>query len=338
MLYGVVTALAFQEPTLAFARTQTSTTRVASIVPAASNLPSTKIPISTLGQIAAPPALIAPTVPLTPQPRVANPARIVKRAVHARREPSVFQREQSMSHAELMTRWEPLIKKAARRFTVPASWIREVMRIESGGRTMMAENTHIVSSQGALGLMQVQPGTYAEMRMQYRLGPDPFDPHDNIFAGAAYLRWLRGKYGFPTMFEAYDDGPGNLEQRTAKGVLLPAETRNYVSVISLKLGVAPPAFTAQPNPATLSPTNTIAESTSRPVTLDPALTTSCNFTRPDGSPLAVDCTQVTSVRQPLLSDFSATTQSIITVASVDQRIRESEYEVRRVVLAHGGHV
>src|SRR5215472_3845139 len=112
-----------------------------------------------------------------------------------------------MSQAQLMNRWEPLIKKAARRFAVPAGWIREVMRFESGGRTMMAENVRIASSQGALGLMQLQRGTYADMRALFALGRDPFNPHDNVFAGAAYLRWLHGKYGYPAMFEAYDDGP-----------------------------------------------------------------------------------------------------------------------------------
>jgi hypothetical protein len=155
--------------------------------------------------------------------------------------PSVFAREKQMSFTDLMRRWEPLIKKASKRFKVPADWIREVIRLESGGRTMLAEHTPMVSSHGAQGLMQLLPATYSEMRTQYRLGANPFDPHDNIFAGAAYLSWLRGKYGYPAMFTAYNDGPGNYEQRTAKGQQFPAETQNYLSAATLVLGGGTPA-------------------------------------------------------------------------------------------------
>jgi soluble lytic murein transglycosylase-like protein len=45
-----------------------------------------------------------------------------------------------------------------------------------------------------MGIMQVMPQTYTEIRARYRLGPDPFDPYDNIQAGAAYLRRLKSKY------------------------------------------------------------------------------------------------------------------------------------------------
>ena len=44
-----------------------------------------------------------------------------------------------------------------------------------------------------MGIMQLMPGTYQEMAAQYRLGSDPFDPHDNIFAAAGYLRWLKSQ-------------------------------------------------------------------------------------------------------------------------------------------------
>lgn len=311
ILYGTVAAVALQEPSPRTALAgQRQPFKVVSIVP---SLP-TKTAKPTPGQIAA----------RSLSPRV----------------PSVFQREQSMSYGQLMTRWEPIIKKAAKRFTVPAGWIREVMRIESGGRTMMAENARTVSSQGALGLMQLQAGTYSEMRKLYGLGPDPFEPHDNIFAGAAYLRWLRSRYGFPTLFEAYNDGPGNLEQRLTTGVLLPAETRNYVSTIAVKLGVTPPvtALPTTPIATTLTTTDSIATSTARPVALTPAFTTSCNFTRPDGSVLTIDCSQVTSVRAPLLDDISSQAQSIITIGSVDQRVRENEETAKQLVRSHGGHV
>jgi soluble lytic murein transglycosylase-like protein len=72
------------------------------------------------------------------------------------------------------------------------------------------------------------PETYNDMREAYGLGQDPYAPEDNIVAGTAYLRRLHARYGFPAMFAAYNDGPGNYERRMADGTSLPAETRNYV--------------------------------------------------------------------------------------------------------------
>ncbi|HEY2444701.1 MAG TPA: lytic transglycosylase domain-containing protein, partial [Rhizomicrobium sp.] len=118
-----------------------------------------------------------------------------------------------MGFGALMSRWNPLVGEAAQRFHVPENWIRIVMQVESGGRTMSAEDRPITSSAGAMGLMQLMPSTYNDMRADYRLGPDPYAPRDNVMAGAAYLRWLESKYGYPAMFAAYTDGPGNLEAR-----------------------------------------------------------------------------------------------------------------------------
>ena len=64
---------------------------------------------------------------------------------------------------------------------LPAAWIRAVS-VESNG------DPRAVSPKGAMGLMQVMPDTWAALRVRYRLGRDPYDPHDNIMAGAAYIR------------------------------------------------------------------------------------------------------------------------------------------------------
>src|SRR5579864_3650894 len=80
------------------------------------------------------------------------------------------------------------------------------------------------------------PATYRDMRQQYGLGADPSDPHDNVLAGTAYLRWLYEKYGFPKMFAAYNAGPGTLEASQAADRNLPDETRAYVSGIANILG------------------------------------------------------------------------------------------------------
>ncbi len=74
------------------------------------------------------------------------------------------------------------VTEAAQRFGVPAAWIRAVMRAESHG------DRRAISPKGALGLMQLMPDTWAGLRIRYDLGPDPYDPRDNILAGAAYLR------------------------------------------------------------------------------------------------------------------------------------------------------
>ena len=60
--------------------------------------------------------------------------------------------------------WGPYIKEASAKFDVPEKWIREVMRQESGGRLYGRNGGLITSGAGAMGLMQVMPGTYDELR------------------------------------------------------------------------------------------------------------------------------------------------------------------------------
>jgi hypothetical protein len=150
--------------------------------------------------------------------------------------PSVFERELAMRPSALINRWQPYIAEASERFHISASWIRAVMREESGGRTVLAGDQPITSRAGAVGIMQLMPDTYAEMRQQYALGADPFDPHDNVIAATAYLRWLERKYGFPNMFAAYNDGPGKLDDHLNNGAPLPDETKNYLASIARVLG------------------------------------------------------------------------------------------------------
>lgn len=314
LLFGTVGVLAVQGPEPAWTRP---------VLPAPARVISRAVALPT--------PIPTPTAPVKlSQPLLLHPVPLPV-------VPTPFQREQRMSFGQLMQRWEPFIKKAAKRFNVPAAWIREVMRIESGGRTMTAENVRIVSSEGALGLMQIQPGTYAEMRQQYGLGNDPFDPHDNIYAGAAYLRWLRGKYGFPTMFEAYDDGPGHLEQRLTRGALLPNETRNYVKVVSLALGFKLPATQAPASVPGSGASGMVGANTAsgpRPVYLGAV----CAFTRPDGSSIFLDCTQVHAIRAPLIDEYAPEVKSVLTVGNVSQGVQETEESARAVVLSHGGKV
>lgn len=119
-----------------------------------------------------------------------------------------------------------LIDDAARRFTIPAAWIAAVMRVESAG------DPRAVSPAGAVGLMQVMPSTYGELRARYRLGEDPFHPRDNVMAGAAYLRELYDRFGAPGFLAAYNAGPERYARRLADGRPLPLETRRYLDVLA----------------------------------------------------------------------------------------------------------
>ena len=105
--------------------------------------------------------------------------------------------------------WGPYIDEASTRFDVPAQWIRQVMRVESGGHEYI-NGQLTVSAAGAMGLMQLEPETYREMAAQNGLGSDPFNPYDNIMAGTAYIHAMYEIYGSPGFLAAYDAGPGAL--------------------------------------------------------------------------------------------------------------------------------
>ena len=134
--------------------------------------------------------------------------------------------------------WGPYIAEAAARFRIPERWIREVMRQESGGHEYLGGEP-TTSSAGAMGLMQVMPGTYDILRAQYGLGDDPYDPHDNIMAGAAYIREMYEKFGSPGFLAAYNAGPGRVDAYLASGEPLPEETVNYVASVAPHLGAGP---------------------------------------------------------------------------------------------------
>lgn len=128
------------------------------------------------------------------------------------------------------------IAEASRRFGIPQAWIVAVKRTESG------DDVRAVSPAGALGLMQIMPDTWAELRARYQLGRDPFDPRDNIIAGTAYLREMLDRYGtVPAMLAAYNAGPARYDEHLAIGRALPAETRAYVALLAPALGSTAPS-------------------------------------------------------------------------------------------------
>lgn len=120
----------------------------------------------------------------------------------------------------------PHVREAAQRFGIPEAWIYAVIRIESAGRI------RAVSPAGAMGLMQLMPGTWARQRARLMLGTDPFDPRDNILAGTSYLREMYVLYGAAGFLAAYNAGPGRYEEWRDRGRPLPLETRRYVASIA----------------------------------------------------------------------------------------------------------
>jgi membrane-bound lytic murein transglycosylase B len=225
---------------------------------------------------------------------------------------SVFDQEQQMSPAELVKRWQPIVAKASKRFGVPVPWINAVMRMESGGRTMLTQNERMISDKGALGIMQVLPQTYQEMSAQYKFGTDPFDPGDNIHAGTAYLKWLKGKYGYPAMFAAYNAGPGQVDDLLARGTPLPQETKLYVAGIGKILDDKDVG--------------------------DAATINSAKFTRPDGSPVLIDPIAVRAVRDVFPGEYAPGVKSVIDMGVPKQGVTEDAATVTAAIRIRGGKI
>jgi hypothetical protein len=135
------------------------------------------------------------------------------------------------------------IARASARFAIPTGLIHSVIAAESNFMV------RAVSPKGAMGLMQLMPGTWAELRLRYALGADPFDPCDNITAGTAYLRELLDRYGDPGFLAAYNAGPGRYEAYRRGARRLPAETLAYVARLSsAPLGNVPVSPPVTPDP------------------------------------------------------------------------------------------
>jgi hypothetical protein len=122
--------------------------------------------------------------------------------------------------------WSDHVSEAAKRFAIPERWIRAVIQAESAG------DVHAVSPKSAMGLMQIMPATWAELRARYGLGDDPFKPRDNILAGTAYLREMLDRFGKKGFLAAYNAGPTRYEEYRAKGRPLPRETIDYLKKLA----------------------------------------------------------------------------------------------------------
>ncbi len=124
-------------------------------------------------------------------------------------------------------------------YGLPQGLVHAVIHQESRGRA------NAVSVKGALGLMQLMPGTAAQ------LGVNPYDPEQNVRGGARYLRQQIDRFGsIPLALAAYNAGPGAVLRYG--GVPPYRETQNYVSTI-MRRWQPPPSLTAAAASTTVEP-------------------------------------------------------------------------------------
>jgi len=114
--------------------------------------------------------------------------------------------------------FEGMIKNASARHQVPEELVKAVIKVESNF------NPQATSHMGAMGLMQLMPGTARDLGVK-----KAYDPQDNINGGTKYLRELLDRYdgNVPKAVAAYNCGPGNVDKGR-----LPRETRSYLQLVS----------------------------------------------------------------------------------------------------------
>ena len=127
-----------------------------------------------------------------------------------------------------ITEFDDLIVEHATRHEIHPDFVRAVVQAES------AFNPHARSVKGAMGLMQLMPGTAAQYGVT-----NAYDPVQNIRAGVAYLKSLLVRFGndVSLALAAYNAGPGAVE-KYGRAVPPYKETRNYVSKIRANAGAA----------------------------------------------------------------------------------------------------
>lgn len=115
-----------------------------------------------------------------------------------------------------------LIQHFSQKHRLDADLVRAVVKAESNF------NSQAVSSKGAIGLMQLHPGTIKDLKIT-----DPFDPSSNIAGGTKYLRWMLNRFNgnLDLALAAYNAGPSTVERYN--GIPPYPETQRYVKKVKL---------------------------------------------------------------------------------------------------------
>ncbi len=132
-------------------------------------------------------------------------------------------------HSMAQQRLDTIVSQQAKANHVDPNLVKAVIRVESGG------DPSAVSTAGAMGLMQLMPGTARAYGVA-----DPWDPEQNVAGGAKHLSDLLREYNgnIPLALAAYNAGSGAVAHY--KGIPPYAETDAYVSSV-LSLYHAPAA-------------------------------------------------------------------------------------------------
>ncbi len=114
------------------------------------------------------------------------------------------------------TNLEPMIARHSDNQNLDPRLVRALIQAESG------YNVRAISNKGAIGLMQLMPGTASELNV------NPYDPDQNIQGGTMYLRQMIDHFAgkVELAIAAYNAGPGAVEKH--RGIPPFAETRDYV--------------------------------------------------------------------------------------------------------------
>lgn len=118
-------------------------------------------------------------------------------------------------------RLDRIVRDAAERHALDPALVKAVITTESGW------NPHAISPKGAMGLMQLIPGT----AQRFGVG-NPYDPEQNIEGGTSYLRTLLDRYNgdLTKSLAAYNAGEHAVDQ--SHGLPSYAETRRYVQKVT----------------------------------------------------------------------------------------------------------
>jgi soluble lytic murein transglycosylase-like protein len=134
--------------------------------------------------------------------------------------------------------YTPLIEKACSKYNVDPELVKAVIQVES------AYNSQAKSHAGAIGLMQLMPGTAQRFGVK-----QIYDPHENVHGGVQYLSFLLTLFNndLPLAVAAYNAGEGAVQR--FKGIPRYTETQNYVRKVLTLYGKEGYAASAVSKPA-----------------------------------------------------------------------------------------